>query len=408
MSTTLPFKLSDPTLFHEASLPDGRWVPSRSDRYFDVKDPGIGRKFASCPSNDIADVDAYIETSHDAFVEHKYMNPRQRAKKLLEWHRLISIAHNDIAKIVVYETGKPKAEAFGVINYALGFAWWFPAMRSGIAPIDVCVALVLWNFPIAMVIRKVAAALAAGRTTVIRSSPETPFRVLALADLVLRAGFSKGMFNIITTDNSRTPSLSEALCKHPLVRKVAFAGSTAVTLELGGNCSFTIFDGGDLEQAVAALMILKWRTVGQACTHVNRVYIQSGVYIKFASMIVEATKKLKVGHGADAGTTMGLSQRGKIIHGGGKPKRLAGNFFEPTTISEMTESMLTTKEEILRPLLGLYKFGTEEEARLLENLEAGMVRMNTGNPSTTESPFGGIKEPGYGKEAGKGVPLKSI
>lgn len=375
---------------------------------------------------------------------------------LLKWHDLITNAREDIAKLVVFETGKPLAEARGEIDYALGFAWWFAGeaerIRGSIAipsisdrrtlvikqPIGVSVALVPWNFPVAMIIRKVAAALAAGCTMIVKPSPETPLSVLALADLALRAGFPRGVLNIITTDNLNTPSVSESLCKHPLVRKVTFTGSTVVgkliakhcseglkkvTLELGGNCPFIVFDDGDLEQAVAALMILKWRTAGQACTHANRVYVQSGVYERFAEMMVKATQTLRVGHGAESSTTMGalttsrgieklerhisdaIAKGGKILCGGKKPKALGGYFFEPTIISGMTSSMLTTREEIFGPLLGLYKFETEEEVvkmandtsmglasyfftadvsrtwRLLESLEAGMIGMNTGSIS---------------------------
>ena len=379
---------------------------------------------------------------------------------LLEWHRLISNAKKDIATLVVYETGKPMAEALGEVDYALGFAWWFAGeaerVRGSIAqpsissrrtfvikqPIGVSVALVPWNFPIAMTIRKAAAALAAGCTMIIKPSPETPLSILALADLALRAGFAPGVLNILATDNANTPAVSEALCKHPLVRKVTFTGSTAVgeliakhcsvglkkvTLELGGNCPFLVFDDADLNQALAALMVLKWRTAGQACTHANRVYVQSSVYEKFLSMIVEATKQIQVGHGASPETTMGplttargiekmerhiadaVSKGGKVVHGGGRVEPLNGNFFQPTVISEMTSSMLTTREEIFGPLLGVYRFDSEHQAvelanntnmglasyfftkdasrtwRLLENIEAGMIGMNTGK--NLQAPF---------------------
>lgn len=392
-------------------------------------------------------------SSQKAFLKYRETNPRERAKVLLRWHELITNARSDIAKIVVYETGKPMTEALGEVDYALGFAWWFAGeaerIRGSISqpsvsnrrvfvikqPIGVSVALVPWNFPIAMVIRKAAAALAAGCSMIIKPSPETPLSTLALADLALRAGLAPGVLNVITTDNLNTPPVSESLCKHPLVRKVTFTGSTAVgqivakhcsqglkkvTLELGGNCPFLIFDDGDLDEALAALMILKWRTAGQACTHANRVYVQSGVYDKFLSMVVDATKRIQVGHGASPGTTMGaltttrgmekmerhisdaVSKGGKIVHGGRRLDHLRGNFFEPTIISGMNSSMLTAQEEIFGPLLGLYRFETEEEAvklandtsmglasyfftkdvsrtwRLLESLEAGMVGMNTG------------------------------
>ncbi|KAF5013320.1 hypothetical protein FDECE_670 [Fusarium decemcellulare] len=482
MSQSLPFTLSDPSLLHEASLLDGKWVQSQSGKRFDVEDPGSGKIWASSPTNQVADVDQYVESSQPAFNSFRYTNPRERAKILLKWHELITNAREDIAKIVVYETGKPMGEAVGEVDYALGFAWWFAGeaerVRGSIAlpsfsnrrtfvikqPIGVSVALVPWNFPVAMIMRKVAAALAAGCTMVVKPSPETPFSVMALADLALRAGLPAGVLNVISTDNLNTPSVSERLCKHPLVRKVTFTGSTnvgsivakhcaeglkKVTMELGGNCPFIIFDDGDLDQAVAALMILKWRTAGQACTHANRVYVQSGVYEDFAQKMLEATQKLRVGHGAESGTTMGplttsrqvekvekhvsdaVNKGGKVLCGGKKPDGLKnGYFFEPTIISDMTSSMLTTQEEIFGPLLGLYKFETEEEAvklandtsmglasyfytrdvsrtwRLLESLEAGMIGMNTGNASCAESPFGGIKASGYGKEAGKDVAIE--
>ncbi|GMG22448.1 unnamed protein product [Aspergillus oryzae] len=435
-------QLNDPSLLHEASLLNGEWVAAQSNKRFDIEGE---------PTT-LPDVDKYVETSHAAFERYRHVNPRERAKFLLKWHELITKAREDIATIVVYETGKPMAEALGEVDYALGFAWWFAGeaerVRGSIAlpsvsnrrtfvikqPIGVSAALVPWNFPVAMIVRKVAAALAAGCTMIVKPSPETPLSVMALADLALRAGLAPGVLNVITTDNEYTPSVSERLCKHPLVRKVTFTGSTRVgsiiakhcseglkkvTMELGGNCPFIVFDDGNLEQAVAALMILKWRTAGQACTHANRVYVQAGIYDKFAQMMLEATQKLKVGHGTDSGTTMGplttergveklkklvsdaISKGGKVLCGGKQPNGPQGYFFEPTIISGMTSEMLASQEEIFGPLLGLHRFETEEEAvkmandtsmglasyfftkdidrtwRLLESLEAGMIGMNT-------------------------------
>ncbi|GAM34503.1 succinate-semialdehyde dehydrogenase [Talaromyces pinophilus] len=481
MSQYKPLELHDPSLLHEASLLDGEWVQSQSGKRFDVEDPGSRRVFASCPTNEVGDVDKYAESSQTAFEHYRYMNPRERAKILMRWYELITKSREDIAKIVVYETGKPVTEALGEVDYALGFAWWFAGeaerVRGSTAlpsisnrrtiiikqPIGVSVALVPWNFPVAMIIRKAAAALAAGCSMIVKPSPETPLSVMALADLALRAGLPPGVLNVITTDNANTPSVSERLCKHPLVRKVTFTGSTTVgrivarhcsdglkkiTMELGGNCPFIVFDDGNLEQAIAALMILKWRTAGQACTHANRVYVQNGVYDKFTQLLLEATQKIRIGHGADPSTTMGsvttsrgieklqghvadaVKQGGKILCGGKQPSHLDGYFFEPTIISDMKPSMLASQEEIFGPLLGLYRFDTEEEAvrmandtsmglasyfftndvnrtwRLLESLEAGMIGMNTGNASGAESPFGGIKESGYGKEAGKDVAIE--
>ncbi|KAK1148910.1 hypothetical protein N8T08_007582 [Aspergillus melleus] len=481
MSNGLPFKMDDLTLLHEASLLDGKWVQSQQKQTFPIEDPGSSKIFAHCPINRLPDVDQYVESAQTAFLRYREVNPRERAKLLLKWHTLITNARSDIAKLIVYETGKPMTEALGEVDYALGFAWWFAGeaerVRGSVAqpsssnrrtlvikqPIGVSVALVPWNFPVAMTIRKAAAALAAGCTMIIKPSPETPLSILALADLALRAGFEPGVLNIITTDNENTPVVSERLCKHPLVRKVTFTGSTAVgsiiakhcsdglkkvTLELGGNCPFLIFDDGDLDQALTALMVLKWRTAGQACTHANRVYVQSGVYNKFLSMLVSATKRIQVGHGAAPETTMGaltttrglekmerhindaISKGGEVVCGGKRLTDYSGNFFAPTIISGMNSTMLTSQEEIFGPLLGLYRFETEEEAvrlanetsmglaayfftkdtsrtwRLLESLEAGMVGMNTGNASAAESPFGGIKASGYGKEAGKDVAIE--
>ncbi|CAG9982777.1 unnamed protein product, partial [Clonostachys byssicola] len=472
--------LNNPSLLHEASLRDGQWVQAKSMGSFEIEDPGSNQVVASCPINTTEDVDAYVETAYAAFERFRHVNPRVRAQNLLRWHQLITEAREDLARIVVYETGKPLAEALGEVDYALGFAWWFAGeaerIRGSVGipsistrrtivvkqPIGVCVALVPWNFPVAMVIRKVAAALAAGCTIIVKPSPETPLSVLTLADLAMKAGFPNGAFNVITTDAAHTPTVSESLCQHPRVRKVTFTGSTAVgsivaqycskglkkvTMELGGNCPFLVFDDADLDEALAALMILKWRTAGQACTHANRVYIQSGIYDRFTSMIVEATRKIRVGHGLLPGVTMGslttrrgiekleahvqdaVAKGGKILCGGEKIQS-AGYFFQPTVISHMTSNMLTTKEEVFGPLLGIYRFDTEEEAtqaanntsmglasyfftkdvqrtwRLLENLEAGMIGMNTGNSSCAESPFGGIKESGYGKEAGKDVAIE--
>jgi succinate-semialdehyde dehydrogenase len=403
-----------------------------------------------------------VETSQAAFEKYRRVNPRERAKILLKWHELITAAREDIAKIVTYETGKPLSEALGEVDYALGFAWWFAGeaerIRGSIAqpsissrrtfvikqPIGVSVALVPWNFPVAMIIRKVAAALAAGCSMIVKPSPETPFSVMALADLALRAGLPPGVLNVISTDSTNTPSVSERLCKHPLVRKVTFTGSTQVgsivarhcseglkklTMELGGNCPFVVFDDGDIDQAVAALMILKWRTAGQACTHANRVYVQSGIYDEFCTSILKSTRKLTVGHGAESSTTMGplttkrgvvkvqehvadaIDKGGRILCGGKAKAGLPGFFFEPTIICDMTPDMLTSREEIFGPLLGIYKFDTEEEVvkqanntsmglasyfftrdvdrtwRLLEDLEAGMIGMNTGMLSPNPSCF---------------------
>ena len=454
-------------------------MESRSGRRFDVVDPGTGKVWASAPINAAEDAAPALNSAHEAFSTYSKVSPRDRAKCILEWHRLIEANKDDLAQIVTHETGKPLAESYGEISYAQGFTWFFAGEAERITgtvgraiapnrriftikqPIGVAVALVPWNFPVAMILRKCGAALAAGCTMVIKPSPETPLSVLLLAELALRAGFAPGVVNVLTTDLEHTPELSEALIRHPLTKKVTFTGSTRVgklvaklcsdglkkcTLELGGNCPFIVFDDADLDQAVEALMLLKWRHAGQACISANRVLVQSGVYSKVEDLLTRKTKELKIGHGTAEGTTLGplttprsipkvkeqiqdaTNKGGRIVMGGKEPSHTNGGyFFEPTIIGDMTTDMQTTQEEVFGPLCALYKFETEQEAvkmandtsmglasyfftknadrqwRLLENLEAGMIGMNTGNQSAAESPFGGIKESGYGKESGKEV-----
>lgn len=480
MAHNLPFKLKSPAIFKDKSYVNGEWVEAKSGKRFDIIDPGTGKVWASAPDNDSEDVDGAVHAAHAAFQSYRRVNPRSRARWLLKWDALIRENRDDLAHIITYETGKPLAEAEGEIEYALGFTWWFAGEAERITgtvsqpsapgrrvftvkqPIGLAAALVPWNFPVAMVLRKASAALAAGCCMIVKPSPETPLSVLALAELATQAGFPKGVFTVLTTSLENTPPLSEALCRHPLVKKVTFTGSTRigklvakicsdglkkVTLELGGNCPCLVFDDADLNKAADALMALKWRHAGQACITANRVYVQSGVYDKFATILKERTSKLVVGHGADKNTTIGpvttpqglkkaLSQvenarklGGQVVLGGGKMAGTTGYFFQPTIIMGAKKEMLITEEETFAPILALYSFDTEEEAvraandtsmglasyfftkdvdrtwRLLENLEAGMIGMNTGNSSAAESPFGGIKESGYGKESGKDVAI---
>ncbi|KAJ8061268.1 hypothetical protein OCU04_010333 [Sclerotinia nivalis] len=479
-STKLPFDLKNTSLFHDKSYVNGEWIEAKSGKRFDITDPGTGQVWATAPDNDASDVDAAVQAAHIAFQSFKKVNPRTRAQWLLKWDSLIRENKEDLAKIVTYETGKPIAESLGEIDYALGFTWWFAGEAERVTgtiqtpsapgrrvftvkqPVGVAAALVPWNFPIAMILRKAGAALAAGCCMVVKPSPETPLSVLSLAMLAEQAGFPKGVFSVLTTSLDNTPPLSEALCRHPLIKKVTFTGSTRVgklvaklcsdglkkvTLELGGNCPFIVFDDADLNQAADALMGLKWRHAGQACITANRVYVQSGIYDTFASLIKEKTSKLKIGHGAKEGTTLGplttsrgidkatnqvedaKKHGGQVVLGGAKVKDTTGYFFEPTIILGAKKEMLITEEETFGPVLALYSFKTEEDAveaanntsmglasyfftknidrtwRLLENLEAGMIGMNTGSSSAAESPFGGIKESGYGKESGKDVAI---
>ncbi|BCR91520.1 NAD-dependent succinate-semialdehyde dehydrogenase [Aspergillus chevalieri] len=474
----LPFQLDDPSLLHFDSFVGNEWVQSKHGERFEVVDPGTNIPWASCPTNTSDDVDAAVKTAHTAFQQYRNVTPRQRAQWLLRWDTLIREAKPDIARILTHETGKPLAEAMGEIDYATSFTWWFAGEAERIhgtisassmpnrrvltvkQPIGVAVALVPWNFPIAMILRKAGAAFAAGCTMIVKPSPETPIATLAVAHLAQKAGFPPGVFNVLTTDLANTPSLSENLCKHPLVKKVSFTGSTRVgkliaghcatglkkvTLELGGNCPFIVFDDANLDLALDQLMALKWRHAGQACITANRVYVQAGIFDAFAQRLKERTNALVVGHGAKEGTTMGplttpqgvdkarkqvedAQKRGAtVLCSGTVPENKEGYFFPPTILTGMTPEMLISQEESFAPIAALYKFDTEEEAvrcandtsmglasyaftrdvnrvwRLMENLEAGMIGLNTGNSSAAESPFGGIKESGYGKESGMEV-----
>ncbi|KAF5556106.1 succinate-semialdehyde dehydrogenase [Fusarium napiforme] len=332
------FKLSKPDLLHEASYVHGEWVQAASEKTFIITDPGSGIAWATCPDNSAKDVNNAVQSSYRGFLEYRGYTARKRAQLLLEWHRLIGESKEDLAKLVTYETGEPFAEARGEIDYSLGFAWWFAGEAERIQgtigassyaerrvltikqPIGVAVALVPWNFPIAMIMRKASAAFAAGCSMIVKPSPETPLSCLALADLATRAGFPAGTFNVLTTSLENTPGLSEALCTHPLVAKVTFTGSTRVgkivaglcaqglkkcTLELGGNCPVVVFDDADIGQAIGQIMALKWRNAGQACITANRVYVQAGIYNTFATAFSEETSKFKTGHGADPANNFG-------------------------------------------------------------------------------------------------------
>lgn len=463
------------------------------------QDPGSNKPWAKVTDNGPDDVDAAVQAAHAAFKTYRKTSTRSRAQWLLRWDALIRDNLDDIATLLVYETGKPYAEARGELAYALSFVAWFAGEAERIQgtcfvpaapnrrvftikqPLGVAVALVPWNFPIAMVLRKAGAALAAGCTMVVKPSPETPVTAMALARLATEAGFPDGVLNVLPTSLANTPPLSEALCKHDLVKKVTFTGSTRVgqivaghcteglkkvVLELGGNCPSLIFDDADVEAALTELVGLKWRHAGQACITVNRFLVQAGIYDHFLQRFTEETAKYVVGHGAADGTTLGpvtkpesldradrlvkdaVERGARIVTGGSRVSPAGGEggyFFEPTILADMSRESLISCDECFAPIAAFYKFETEEEAvtmandtpmglasyaftknvdriwRLYEDLEAGMIGLNSGlclwsilkarriltfdagNSSAAEVPFGGIKYSGYGKEAGKDV-----
>ncbi|OOF97547.1 hypothetical protein ASPCADRAFT_166512 [Aspergillus carbonarius ITEM 5010] len=471
-------QLSDPSILHFDGFVNNTWIKSVSGEHFEVIDPGTSIPWATLPTFTPHDIPPAVHSAHTAFQAYKTTTPRQRAQYLTNWDTLIRAHKTDIALILTHETGKPLSESLGEVDYATSFTRWFAGEAERISgtlssaslpnrriltlkqPIGVAAALVPWNFPIAMVLRKAGAALAAGCSMIVKPSPETPVSVLVLAELAKRAGFPAGVFNVVTTDLDNTPGVSEALCKHELVKKVTFTGSTRVgkliaghcapglkkvTLELGGNCPFVVFEDADLEHAVESLMALKWRHAGQACITANRVYVQRGVYGRFAGMLKERTERLVVGHGTRDGVSMGplTTERGvekaekqvedarrlgaEVILGGGRVEGEKGFFFQPTILTGMTREMVVSREESFAPVAALYAFDTEDEAvqwandtsmglasyvftkdadrlwRLFENLEAGMIGLNTGSMSAAEAPFGGVKESGYGKESGREV-----
>ncbi|KAK7431379.1 hypothetical protein QQZ08_002150 [Neonectria magnoliae] len=488
---TVPFSLADESLIQFDCQISGESILAKSGKRFDVIDPGSAKVWASCPDCADADVDAAVQSCHEAFKEYSKWTPRQRAQCLMRWHQMIINNRDDLAKILVFETGKPLSEAYGEIDYATTFTWWFvgeaervqgttitsatPGRRSFTIkqPIGAVAALVPWNFPIALTLRKTSAALAAGCTMVVKPSPETPVSALSLARLAIRAGFPPGTLNVLTTSLENTPAVAEALCVHPLIKKVTFTGSTRVgklisglcarnlkkaTLELGGNCPFIVFDDAKLDQAMGQLMNLKWRHAGQACISSNRLYVHRVVYDQFVEDLIQKTASLKLGHGMDEGTTLGpvttprgldkaedlvqdaVSKGAKIVLGTGQRRDSSadakdgakGYFMAPTVLSHITDDMLMSREEIFAPVLGVSVFDTEEEVvtranntsmglasyvftknvdrlwRLFERLEAGMIGLNTGNNSSAEAPFGGIKESGCGKESGKDVAIEEF
>ncbi|RCI09714.1 hypothetical protein L249_3951 [Ophiocordyceps polyrhachis-furcata BCC 54312] len=476
-----PFKLNDSSLLRFDCHVDGNWVAAQSGQRFTLIDPGSGSSWGECAVAGEAEVDAAVQAAQRAFGEYRSWTPRQRAEALLRWHGLLQAARDDLATMLVHETGKPLKEAHGEIDYALPFVSWAagetervhgrwqtpssgPGRRAMTIkqPMGVAVALVPWNFPIVLCLRKMSTALAAGCSLVLKPSPETPVTALAAAKLVIEAGFPPGLVNVLPTSLEGTPIVAEALCRHPLVRIVSFTGSTRVgriiarfcgeelkrsTLELGGNCPFIVFDDADVDRTVEQLMGLKWRHAGQVCISANRVYVQRGVHDRLVQELVARASKLSVGHGMKEGVTMGslTTDRGldkaeelakdarekgaRFVLGSGERVSGGGYFMKPTIVTGLTPDMGMSREEIFAPMLGVAIFDDEDEVvklandtsmglasyvftqdvdrlfRMFEKLEAGVVGLNTGNSSSTEIPFGGIKASGWGKEGGMDLGL---
>jgi len=456
------------TPFPTAALIGGEWVTSK--KTFPVLDPATGDKLADVPDLTPDDAKRAIDAAHEAFPAWAAKPAKERAHILRRWYDLITAETEALAQLMTAEQGKPLTESRGEVTYGASFIEWFAeegkrayghtipttfASRRYLTikqPIGVCAAITPWNFPIAMITRKVGCALAAGCTIVVKPSEETPLCALALAKLAQDAGVPAGVFNVITTLDAA--GVGKALTSDDRVRKLTFTGSTEVgkilyrqsadtikklTLELGGNAPLIIFDDADLQQAVAGTMASKFRNAGQTCVCANRILVQAGIFDKFVAALKEAAGKLVVAPGRDAKSTVGplinadaiekvkslLSDavsQGAKVEMGGKPDDHGALFFSPTIVTGVTTDMTIANEEIFGPVASLIRFETEADAiriandtpfglaaylfsqnvsrawRVAEALEAGMVGVNEGVFSNEVAPFGGIKQSGLGRE----------
>ncbi|NUQ25126.1 MAG: NAD-dependent succinate-semialdehyde dehydrogenase [Saprospiraceae bacterium] len=462
--------LQHPKLFRQEAFIGGQWVEASSGASFEVRNPANGEILAHVPDMDAADARRAIEAAHKAWPAWKSATASERAVLLRRWYNLLITHADDLALLLTLEQGKPLAEAKGEITYGASFIEWFAEEARRVygdvipghaadkrivvvkQPIGVVAAIAPWNFPNAMIARKVAPALAAGCTVVIKPAEATPLSALAMAVLAEEAGIPAGVLNIVTTNK---PAIVGAeLTSNPLVRKLSFTGSTAVgkllmqqcagtvkrlSLELGGNAPFIVFDDADIDAAVEGAIASKYRNAGQTCVCANRILVQRGVYEDFAQRLSEAVKVQRVGQGTDPGATIGplinakalekvealvadAVSKGARIMTGGRRHELGGTFYEPTILCDVTSDMSLSQQEIFGPVAPLFVFDTEAEAitlandtsyglaayfygrdvsriwRVAEALDYGMVGINTGLISTAAAPFGGMKESGFGRE----------
>jgi succinate-semialdehyde dehydrogenase/glutarate-semialdehyde dehydrogenase len=447
------------------------WIGSSSGKTFDVVNPATGQIIASVPDMVRADAQKAIDAAHAAWPAYRDLTAKTRSGLLRKWFNLILENKEELAKIITMECGKVLKESLGEVDYGAAFVEWFAEetkrVYGDVIPantadkrlvvikqsIGVAAAITPWNFPLAMITRKVGPALAAGSTVIVKPPSETPLTALALSYLAEKAGFPAGVYNTITsTENSE---IGKELCENKKVRKLSFTGSTAVgkilmsqcaptlkklSLELGGNAPFIVFDDADIDEAVNGAMISKFRNSGQTCVCVNRIYVQDKVYDEFIMKFSKAVSALKVGNGMDKDVQIGplinekglskvkqhvddaVSKGAEIIVGG---KELEGLYFTPTVLSNATRDMIISKEEVFGPVAPIFRFSTEEEVitmanetefglaayfyskevsrcwRVAESLEYGMVGINEGMISTEVAPFGGIKESGMGREGSK-------
>ncbi len=470
MAFTVPLK--NEFLLRQRCFVRGAWTEAADGRTITVKNPATGAVIGTVPRMGTADARKAIQAAADAMPAWRARTAKDRAAVLRRWFELIMANQEDLATLMTAEQGKPMSESRGEIAYAAGFIEWFSEEAKRVygdtipphqgdkrimvlkEPIGVVAAITPWNFPSAMITRKAGPALAAGCTVVLKPASATPFSALALAELGEQAGLPAGAFNVITGDSS---AIGLELTTNPTVRKVSFTGSTEigkqlmaqcastvkkVSLELGGNAPFIVFDDADLDAAVVGAIQSKYRNSGQTCVCTNRILVQGGVYDAFARKLSEAVAKLKVGDGLQAEVQQGplidegavkkveqhiadaVAKGASVATGGGR-HALGGTFFQPTVLTNVTPEMMVSREETFGPLAPLYRFETEEEAirmandtefglasyfytadlarswRVSERLEYGMVGVNTGLISTEIAPFGGVKESGTGREGSK-------
>jgi succinate-semialdehyde dehydrogenase/glutarate-semialdehyde dehydrogenase len=464
--------LNDPSLLRNLCYIDGTWVGADDGSLVAVTDPASGETLAEVPVCGVAETRRAIEAAKRALPAWSSKSAKERGKILRRFAELMMANAEDLGRLMTAEQGKPLAEAKGEVGYAASFYEWFAeegrriygdlipspapdkrllAMRQ---PVGVVGAITPWNFPAAMITRKAGAALAAGCTIVIKPAESTPLSAFAQAALAERAGVPKGVFNVLT---GRASAIGGEMTSNPTVAKITFTGSTAVgkllmrqcadtvkkvSLELGGNAPFIVFDDADLDAAVAGAIASKYRNTGQTCVCANRLLVQSGVYDAFVEKLVAATKKLRVGAGLEGPTEQGplidskavakveehiadAVEKGATIALGGKRHALGGTFFEPTILTNVTPDMKVAREETFGPVAPIFRFETEAQAiqmandtefglasyfftrdlarswRISEALEYGIVGLNTGIISTEEAPFGGWKESGIGREGSR-------
>ncbi|KAF2136917.1 uncharacterized protein K452DRAFT_312826 [Aplosporella prunicola CBS 121167] len=467
--------LKDQSLLVQKCFIGGKWVDATSKKAFEVHDPATGELIGNCPETAAEDAQHAIQAASDTFNEWRSKSGRERSRILRRWYELVMENKDDLATIITWENGKAKPDAAGEVVFSASFIEWFaeeaariygevvPHSTSGSRvhvtkePVGVCGLITPWNFPIGMLARKAAAALAAGCTCIIKTAGETPFSANALVLLASRAGLSPGALNVVTALEN-TPEIGSTLCESPIVRKVSFTGSVRVgrllmkrssqtlkklSLELGGNAPFIVLDDADLDWAVTGLIASKFKCSGQTCVCTNRIFVQSGIYDSFVAKAVEAIKQLRVGSGFEDGVTQGplvhsravsnmtnlvedaISKGAKVVLGGKPMSELGTNFFEPTVITGMTSDMKMAQEEIFGPIAAISRFDTEEEVialsndsevglaayvftenlrrsqYMIESLHVGMVGLNTGVISDASSPFGGVKLSGLGREGSK-------